>query len=655
MSSKKYVDFISETEGTALLTNNDIVDEFLGDKSTFVLKFRKYLMKDRRRTLMVEVILFNDSNTTRIYKTDYKLKELSQKVLRSANEMNKSIREMMYDGDPDAVFVAQDKARIRAICQEVQLEWEPRSPSLSENADVLPDFDAKLPIKIPLFGFTINEEDKRYLTEGFWAMLNDKPELYAYISTVNEEGNLLYDIVPFFHTTKFKFDTDILVPPFSQEWLVSPALFKKRDEPISDNAGRDIFSEIYNKSIPDHLWIGDSGQRKSLAYWIMATYFYDMFDAFPIGHGWGFYGSGKSRMGQLIVALAYHAQFAINMSNADLFRTKEEFKPTMVIDENEENLRDVTNIKDDMINGSYVRGAGSVSRRREVETSEGKIYVRQTFELYSPTFFCSINPMRSSASRSRTITFPMVKKDIKVPIAERRSFRELENSLYEYRLKKWNKVRAMYEDLNENGIHETIKARDHELWLPIFTMMKMCGRWEEDFEDVMEFVNWNKGYKLDTDMTEEERPTLYASIAKLWYEIAHNGAGYTGIDSKKKDNEGFLWYRHPNNDENIWELRVDNLTNIMKAIALEIGYKKDVNNVSVGKSLSMLGFRKGRTSSKRKATFMLPMRRFESIVKDHMEQTVMDLAVREYDSKEALIKTKPSDMTSEDLTKVWSK
>ena len=648
MSTRKHVTFTSETEASALLNNNDIVEEFSSDSPTFVIKFRRYVINKRAKTPMIEVILTNDTNHIDIFKIDFKTNEVATKLLSTSNEMNKSIREMLYS-DPDAPFVAQDKSRLRAICMEVLTEWEVKTVQQSMNAGGMPDFDAKLPIAIPLFGFTINEEEKEYLTEGFWAIMDGSPELFTYISSLNEDGDMVYEIVPFFHTDKYHFDVDILAPEFSQEWLVSPSVFKRRDEPLSDTIASEMFDQLYNTIIPNHIWISDVGQRKALAYWILATYFYDMFDAFPIGHGWGFYGSGKSRMGMLIVALAYHAQFAINMSNADLFRTKEEFKPTMVIDENEENTHEVTTIKDDMINGSYVRGAGSVSRRREVETANGKIYVRQTFELYSPTFFCSINPMRSPASRSRTITFPMVKKDVKVPIAERRSYKEFADLMFEFRFKRWSDVRSKYIELNELGIDDSIKARDHELWLPIFTMMEICGRTKTDKNDVLKFANWNRMYKQDTDMSEEERPTLYAAIAKLWYEATEGDFGYTGSENKDKDKNGMIWYDHPSKVEHMWEFRIEDLATTMKAIATEIGFKKDINAITVGKSISMLGFEKNKTSNRRKATFIFNMNMFENIVKDHMDTDVLKLATREYDSNQALVAAKEN----QDMSAVW--
>ena len=316
-------------------------------------------------------------------------------------------------------------------------------------------------------------------------MYNGEPELFVYLNQINtelksdltEEVTEKIEIKPFFFSGDYKFNTDIQSPPYTQEWLVNPKIFKNIENPVNPDIGKDIFTELYNIIIPNHLWMAKEGERKTLAYWIMASYFYDVFDAFPIGHGWGFYASGKSRLGMLIVALAYHGMFGINITSADLFRTKEEFKPTLVIDENEENLREVVTIKDDMINGSYVRGGGSVSRRREVKTTFGTVFVRDTFDLYSPTFFCSINPMRTPASRSRTITFPMLKKDIAVPIAERRLYKHVIDALYEYRFKMWLEARNLYEKMNVKGI-ENVKGRYHELWLPIFVLMRMIGSWD---------------------------------------------------------------------------------------------------------------------------------------------------------------------------------
>ena len=652
MSENRIVNFINEKLAIAKLTNYDIQDEFDETPENPTIELR--ITKTQKDEIAVE--LWNATNNSMvsggilICKSD----ELINKLLGKGRKtlLFECIIEVL-GGDADVGFDSlpdagnEIKNRLLRTGTEIYQMWS-KNASISTMMTGMPDFDAKLPKKIPLFGFVMDEKTKT-LTEGFWAMYNGEPELFVYLNQVNtelktdltEEITEKIEIKPFFFSGDYKFNTDIQAPPYTAEWLATPKIFKNIENPINTDIGKDIFAELYNIIIPNHLWMATEGEKKTLAYWIMASYLYDVFDAFPIGHGWGFYGSGKSRLGMFIVALAYHGTFGINITGSDLFRSKEEFKPTLVIDENEENLREVVTIKDDMINGSYVRGGGSVSRRREVKTTLGTVFVRDTFDLYSPTFFCSINPMRTPASRSRTITFPMLKKDVSVPITERRLYKNVIDALYEYRFKMWLEARNIYEKMNIEGI-ENVRGRDHELWLPIFVIMKMIGRWDEDVEDIYEFIEWNKQYKLDSDMVDEERPTLYAAIAKLWYEITVNKKGST---TDRKDMEEF-WYRNPNTEDN-WEFKVADLANVMTAIAQETGYKKAISEESVGRALSMLFLSKGQSPMTRKATVIISLNTFKNLVMDHMGVEIEDLGKREYNTKESLMKNVVKDWTKE--------
>jgi len=667
MSEDNIVEFITEKIAIANLTNYDLEDRAQSTPDSPTIQFR-FIRKNTKKMNEVFVELWNATNNIMLYGGfECKISQLANKLTGKRNELIFVMMIEALGGDSEGGFDSlrngnKLKDRILRICTEVYREWTKIS---SSDPTGLPDFDADLPVEIPLFGFKILPDDTEILTEGFWAMKDGSPNLYVYLSKLskNMQSDLIFkeeenfEILPFQENSIYMFDLAILPPPYTQEWLVSPKTFKTIDDEINPEMGKELFQEIYNILIPKHIWMETQSERKVLAYWILASYFYDVFDAFPIGHGFGYYGSGKSRLAMLIVALAYHGQFAVNLSSSDLFRTKEEFKPTFVIDENEENLRDAITIKDDMINGSYVRGAGSVSRRREVETPEGKIYVRDTFDLYSPTFFCSISPMRTPASRSRVITFSMLKRDINVPIAERRRYKQFEAKMYEYRFKMWSSVRKIYNILNIEGIPEytdeekTIKAvgRDHELWLPIFTMMKIINRWDEDYNDVMEHLEWNKQYRLDADMADEERPTLYAALSKLWWEVSSKG--YESPKDINDDEDERWWYRHPNDDDDIWEFKFSDLIKVMKALAKETGYSKDINHKTVSNSLAMLNFGRNRTGKKRNATFFFNINTFSDTVYSHLGISIEELGRKDYDVSIAEIKRSNGNSENSDWTK----
>ena len=620
-------------------------DETIGGMNTNVhLKFTR-LKKNK-----IKIWLERGDKTKISARQEFTLTELYSKMTNSNDKMRADAINSLMDLFPEEVdradFMRRLKPHLSKIFNSINDKWEVLDVYQAGGEDEdgertglpMPDLGRKMPLKLPLFGFT-EYERKRYVTEGFWAIPEgmDDPELYVMVFAQQQDesggfggfGGCQITTDSFFYSTAFKFNQDIVPPPYTQEWLVSHNVLMNMADELSPDHGKELFMTIYNTVIPKHLYLEDDGARKTLAYWIMATYFYDVFDAFPIGHGWGFYGSGKSRLGMFIVALAYHGMFGIDITSADLFRSKEEFRPTLVIDENEENRREFTTIKDDLINASYVRGAGSVSRRRKVKTERGEMYVRDSFQLYSPTFLCSINAMSTPQSRSRVIIFPMVKKNVKVPIAMRKDYVEVADALYEYKFKNWPEMRALYESIREDGI-EGLSARGLELWLPIFTMMKAIGRWKEDFADVFAFHKLNESYQKEADMIDEERPTLYRAISKLYCDALE--ADERGIEPDDR------WFRHPNNEPRKYEFEVGDLTLVMEQIAKIIGYSKHVSKESVGKSLRMLGFTKSRRSKGRRATFIVDMNLFTMICVDHLGYSPEELGARDYDSEESLVK-----------------
>jgi len=69
--------------------------------------------------------------------------------------------------------------------------------------------------------------------------------------------------------------------------------------------------------------------------WIEGTFFYDVFDAFPIESILGVSESGKSRLCMLNLALCYHAEGLIDPTEATIFRAKEEDRVSLIVDEAE--------------------------------------------------------------------------------------------------------------------------------------------------------------------------------------------------------------------------------------------------------------------------------------------------------------------------------
>lgn len=211
--------------------------------------------------------------------------------------------------------------------------------------------------------------------------------------------------------------------------------------------------------------------------WIMGTYFFPSFSAYPFLHVKAPKRSGKSQFLDLLTQLSFNATKA-RPTRAALGDTVDGLRGTLLIDQadsldgprSEELLEDLT--------GSYKKNG---SRRRLVNMDKGK---RQTleFETYSPKVFASQKELPEDL-RDRCLPIPLIRtnKNYPDPNDENPMWPDLRSKLYRLLIADYPEVadeyviqRALYKQNNE------IKGRHLELWLPFVTILKHCGAGETE-------------------------------------------------------------------------------------------------------------------------------------------------------------------------------
>lgn len=517
-----------------------------------------------------------------------------------------------------------------------------------------PDWNKNLPLKFPIFGFT-EDGEKWILTEAFWSVPKGFTDPCLYVLKIESlpefgkdrrERSLRSHICIRFDNN-ISFDQSILPPSLREKWMISRQTVKEYIDGVNIEPSK-IFDELYSDIIPKHLWIENDGARKTLSYWSLGTYFYDVFDAYPLLHFFGFYGSGKTRGGLLMDAISYHGTLVSDLSSADLFRTKEEHKPTMIIDENEQNKRVFATLRDELINSSYVRGGGRVGRRREMKTEHGRQYVRDVFRLYAPTSMCSISPITTAQQRSRVITITMIKKSFNPPEARREHYKDFQRNCYLFRLYNWYRMREIYLELKDKGISkdgESLDARFQEVWLPIFTLMKYLGREKEDFDDIFNFAKNNIDKIIEMDAFDEIRQTLYRAIAKIYVEALKYPEDK---DNLNKDKLIKRWHRNPNNIKWIFEWERKDLVLVMQHVSGFTGYiNENINAKNISSYLMALGCKSGNHPQSRRVTFKIDMRSFKKICYDHLRIDVEELGSYDYDKMVEILDTTYSKVASQ--------
>jgi len=364
--------------------------------------------------------------------------------------------------------------------------------------------------------FGLHENKQTILTELFWAKVKgaQTPKPFVVMSIKGREDREKREEISIYRDNgKYSFNEDITLPKYTEKWLLENTTVKKIIE--FDGNIKIVANEILNQildAIDEKLWIENIGHKKTLAYWLFGTYFYDIFDCYPIAYNYGTRGTGKTRAGAITEEIAYHGNMDLDVTKADLFRTKGELKPTMIIDENEEMSKRQAGQRENILNGSYSKRGGKPSRRRRVEQENTVVYVRDNWDIYSPTMLCSINPIFSEATLSRTLVFTMFQANRNYSPTRENEFKDIRQLLYLCRFKAWSEIKEIYDSIKLDPI-KGFEARESEIWSPIFAIMEYLGRKEHDYSHLMTFARQNNQYKRTQDKIDGRRYNIVKSIA----------------------------------------------------------------------------------------------------------------------------------------------
>lgn len=270
-----------------------------------------------------------------------------------------------------------------------------------------------------------------------------------------------------------------------------------------------------DEAMKQHVAIGNK-RRIVLKRWIEGTYFYDVFDHFPILNVMGVSESGKSRILRVVQALSYHAEGVVDPSPASIFRSKEEDRVTLCFDEAEYlNIPAMNQTLRVLINASYSRGL-SVPRYDEINGKR----VKRKFNLYSPFAIVGISGLEGiTASRAIRIVTERSNKDY--PVAKVETYEGLRDKLYVLRFQKAFELKEIYDKID---ISDIVSARFVELFKPLFALTKIFGN-DEEFRALAEWAKeYQNVFRIEAlNVATEEQ--ILMTLAKLepladdWYQL----------------------------------------------------------------------------------------------------------------------------------------
>lgn len=211
-----------------------------------------------------------------------------------------------------------------------------------------------------------------------------------------------------------------------------------------------------------------------ITLWIMGTYLFPIFDAFPYLYLVGVKRSGKTKTLLLIDKLAFNAILSSNISPSVLFRIVEATRCTLSLDESEQ-LAD-KNAKQELrelLNSGYKQGAPAYRNKKDKDGN----FEFETFEIYSPKAIANINGL-DNVLEDRSITVTMVRtnnpeKGNLAVTGTSENWNHLRALLYTFALDHAKEISEIY---NFNPDVNALMNRQNELWRPLLSIAKLVDK-----------------------------------------------------------------------------------------------------------------------------------------------------------------------------------
>lgn len=230
--------------------------------------------------------------------------------------------------------------------------------------------------------------------------------------------------------------------------------------------------EIFDKLkslLAQHLDI-DEADATLLCAWVVGTYFFPLFSAYPYLHIKAPKGSGKSQCLSFLQQTCFNATKA-RASLPALRDTVDSLRGTYLMDQADALHRPYMEDLLDILTDSYKRGGGAV---RKMVADKGKSWNLEEFQAYSPKAFASINQLPEDL-RDRCFIISLVRssRNFKPLDEESPAWKEMRGLLYQLLIGNFIQADSYYLTRKiEYGQQEnpTFVGRQLELWLPFEIM-----------------------------------------------------------------------------------------------------------------------------------------------------------------------------------------
>lgn len=234
------------------------------------------------------------------------------------------------------------------------------------------------------------------------------------------------------------------------------------------------------------------------AYYVMLSWLYDKFHELPYLRALGDFGTGKTRLLNVIGSICYKPMFVTGATTVSpIFRIISEFKGTLVLDEADFRFSDTTQEITKILNSGFSKGMFVL--RTE---SSSKEYEVKAFDVYGPKIIAGRKAFFDLALESRCLVEKTEKRkrnDIPINLDDKfwKEAQILRNQLLSFRLRKF------HQNLRNPKISDTIEPRLQQIITPLLSIISD----EETRAKVIEFVE-----AYDKELKEERGNSLDGDV-----------------------------------------------------------------------------------------------------------------------------------------------
>jgi len=332
---------------------------------------------------------------------------------------------------------------------------------------------------------TEEEKTRKYKSTSFY---NDGRKIYEIIADplTYKTSFAIWDTVgkcveysPYIFMEDEENNTEIIIQPYKDS-IISKGVIILPSEAHPYGTEKMLIHDIRSFI---HRYIDVPPLFESLiSYYVLFTWLFDRFTHLPYIRTLGDYGTGKTRIIEVLGKVSYKAIFCGGATTpSPLFRVIEKYGGTLVMDEGDFKFSDADAEIIKILNCGYMKGMPVLRSERTGSSFEAKAY-----DVYAPKLLATRKTFKDHALESRCLTHHTTsaepRSDIPTMLPETFADEalELRNKLLMFRFHKYHRTKIRLDSYNPK-----LERRINQITMPLLSIIED----EDALKDVRAFIS----------------------------------------------------------------------------------------------------------------------------------------------------------------------